>query len=58
MADVNQGLLSVRKIMKSGYRMIFDEDGSEIVDKESGETMDMHDDGSLFLLRLWCKQGF
>ena len=55
-ADVNQGLLSVRKMMRSGYRVTFDEDGSTIVDKETGEIMNMRDDGSMFLLKLWCKQ--
>ncbi len=58
-ADVNEGLLSVRKMMKSGYRVVFDTDGSEIIDKESGEVMTMRDDGSMFLLKLWCqKEGF
>ena len=56
LSDVNQGLLSVRKMMESGYRVIFDEDGSTITDKESGEVMNMRDDGSMFLLKLWCKQ--
>ena len=58
-ADVNQGLLSLRKMMRSGYRIVFDEDGSHIIDKQSGDTMSMRDDGSMFLLKLWCKkEGF
>ena len=58
-ADVNQALLSVRKMMASGHRIIFDSDGSYIEDKTSGEYMDMRDDGSMFLLKLWVqKEGF
>ena len=57
--DVNQALLSVRKMMRSGHRVVFDSDGSFIEDKESGEWMDMRDDGRMFLLKLWVhKAGF
>ena len=56
--DVNQPLLSVRKMMQAGIRVVFDSDGSYIEDKESGEWMDMRDDGRMFLLKLWCKRGF
>ena len=42
--------------MKSGYRVIFDNEGCEIVDKDSGEVMNMRDDGSMFLLKLWCRK--
>ena len=44
--------------MKSGYRVIFDPDGCEIIDKESGEIMNMRDDGNMFLLKLWCQKDF
>ncbi len=44
-------------MMKSGRRIVFDEDGSYIMDKQSGEYMNMRDDGSMFLLKLWCCRG-
>ena len=56
-ADVNQALLSVREMMQSGHRITFDSDGSFIEDKASGEWMDMRDDGSMFLLKLWLQKG-
>ena len=37
MCDVNRGLLSVRKVTKSGNKMVFDEDGSYIQNKATGE---------------------
>ncbi len=43
-------------MMRSGYRAVFDDEGSEIIDKQNGEVMKMRDDGSMFLLKLWCKQ--
>ena len=56
--DVNQPLLSVRKMMQAGNRIVFDSDGSYIEDTESGEWMSMRDDGRMFFLKLWCKRGF
>ena len=55
-ADVNQPLLAVRKIMKSGHRIVFDDDGSYIEDKGTGDVLPMRDDGSMFLLKLWCRR--
>ena len=56
-ADVSQTLLSVRRMMDSGHRVVFDSDGSYIEDKESGEWMGMRDDGRMFLLKLWLRKG-
>ena len=56
-ADVSQALLSVREMMASGHRIVFDSEGSYIQDKETGEGMDMRDDGSMFLLKLWVQKG-
>ena len=55
-ADVNQPLLAVRKVMKAGNRVVFDDDFSYIEDKKSGEILPMGDDGSMFLLKLWCRR--
>ena len=53
-ADVNQGLLAVRKVMKAGHRVVFDDDYSYIEDKKTREDMPMRDDGTMLLLKLWC----
>ena len=56
-ADVNQALLSIREMLASGYRVVFDSDGCYIQDKETSESMSMRDDGSMYLLKLYCKKG-
>ena len=55
-ADVNQVLLSVRTMMNSGRRVVFDSDGSYIEDKQSTEWMPLRDDGKMFLLKLWVRK--
>ena len=49
-ADVNQALLSVRRMMNSGHRVIFDDDGSYIEDKQTQEWMPLRDDGKMLSL--------
>ena len=57
--EVNQPLLSVRKMMKNGNRVVFDDEGSYILDKKTGEWMPLQDNGSMFMLKLWAKaEGF
>ena len=57
-ADVNQPLLAVRGMTKTGHRVVFDDEGSYILDKSSGEWMPMVDDGKMFNLKLWvCREG-
>ena len=51
--DVNQALLSVRKMMNNNHRVVFDSDGSYIEHKTTCECMTMRDDGKMFLLKLW-----
>ena len=56
-ADVNTPLLSVRKMMQSGHRVVFDGDGSYIEDKETGEIMSLKDNDTMHTLKLWIKRG-
>ena len=56
-ADVNQALLSVRKMIASGHKVVFDVDGSYIEDNGSGECMEMRGSGSMFILKLWARKG-
>ena len=45
--EVNQGLLSVKKCIKAGNRVVFDEDtGSYIQDKQTGEKIWLEDRGA------------
>ena len=56
-AGVNQALLSVRCMLSTGHRVVFDSEGSYILDKTSGEMMKTRDDGRMCLLKLWVKKG-
>ena len=51
--DVNQGLLSVSKMTAAGNCVVFDEDGSYIKDKNSGEITWMEKRNGMFTLKLW-----
>jgi len=54
-ADVNKGLLSVSKVVKSGNRVVFEESGSYIEDTQSGEKMWMEEKGGMFMLKMWVR---
>ena len=59
MCDVNKALLSVRKVVMAGNRVVFDQDGSYIEDKSTGEKMWLKDEGNMYMLRMWVrKPGF
>ena len=56
--EVNKNLLSVRKITKAGNRVVFDEDGSYIEDKQTGEKMWLEEEGGMYAIDLWVETGF
>ena len=53
--EVNKALLSVKKIISAGNRVTFDEDGSFIEDKNTGERMWLREEGGMFMLKMWVK---
>ena len=55
-ADVNKGLLSVRKIVAAGNRVVFDTD-SYIEDKQTGERMWLTEAQGMYMLKMWVKNG-
>ena len=55
-ADVNKGLLSVSRMVRSGHRVVFGDD-SYIEDKATGERMWLEDEGGMFSLTLWVHAG-
>ena len=57
-ADVNKALLSVSKITKAGNRVVFDEDGSYIEDKVTGQKMWMEHEGGMYTLKMWVRRPF
>ena len=52
-ADVSKPLSSVRSMNKAHQTVVFDEDGSFIFNKVSGELNWLRDDGTNFLLDMW-----
>ena len=57
--DVNKALLSVKKVMSAGNRVVFDSAGSYIEDKSSGEKMWMTEEKGMFMLKMWVpRKGF
>ena len=56
--EVNKAFLSVKKIVKAGNRVVFDdEEGSFIEDKKTGERMWVQEENGMYTLRLWVKRG-
>ena len=49
---VNKGLLSVKKMCRAGNRVVFDEEGSYVEDKVTGERMWMRDEGGMYMLKM------
>ena len=50
---VNKTLMSVSKIVKPGNRVVFDDDGSYIEDKTTGEKLWMTESGGMYSIKLW-----
>ena len=53
---VNKNLMSVSKITAQGNRVIFDDDGSYIEDKVSGEKTWMHQVQGMYMLKMWVSR--
>ena len=53
---VTKNLLSVNNMTKTGHRAIFDEDGSYIEDKASGERSWLHEVNGMYMLKLWVSK--
>ena len=56
--SVNKALLSVKKMVKAGNKVVFDEEGSYVEDKRTGEKMWMKEDGGMYMLKMWVKKVF
>ena len=54
--DVNKGLLSVHKVTKAGNRVVFDDEGSYIEDKATGDHIALHERNGMFMLKMWTRR--
>ena len=55
--SVNKALMSVKRVMKAGNGVVFDEDGTYVEDKQTGERIWAKEDGGMFMVRMWVKRG-
>ena len=53
--SVQQGLLSVRKLVDAGHRVVFEPSGSYIEDVKTYERMHLKDKNGMFFLKMWTK---
>ena len=51
--EVNKPLLSVCKVIAGGSRVVFDQDGSYIENKVTGERTWLKHQGGMFMLKMW-----
>ena len=56
--DVNQPLLSVRKVVAAGNRVVFDQEGSYIESRSDGSKIWLTDNQGMYTLKMWVKRGF
>ena len=55
-ADVNKALMSVRKLVNAGNRVVFDTE-SYIEDKQTGEKTWLTEEGGMYMLKMWVRNG-
>ena len=53
--DVNKALMSVKKIVAAGNKVVFDEEGSYIEDKRTKEKIWLREEKGMYMLKLWVK---
>ena len=55
--DVHGPLMSVKRMCKSGHRVVFDDEGSYVESKHTGEKLKIVEDDGEYLLDVWVKIG-
>ena len=53
---VNKTLMSVSKVASKGNRVVFDDDGSYIECKATGEKSSLQQSGGMYYLKLWASR--
>ena len=55
--DVHRPLMSVKRVCKNGNRVVFDDDGSYVENKRTGEKIVIEEDDGDYVLDVWVKLG-
>ena len=50
---VNKTLMSVSQVTAQGNRVVFDDDGSFIEDKATGEKLWVEESGGMYMFKMW-----
>ena len=56
--DVNKALLSVKKTVAAGNRVVFEPAGGYIEDLHTGERLQLREEGGMYTLRMWARRPF
>ena len=56
--EVNKALLSVKRVVQAGNRVVFDQEGSYVEDTYTGERMPLREEGGMYMLKLWVRKSF
>ena len=56
--EVNKALLSVKRVVQAGNRVVFDSGGSYVEDTYTGERMPLREEGGMYMLKLWVRKPF
>ena len=54
---VSKALLSVSRVVKAGDKIVFDDGDSYIEDKASGERIRIQEDGGMYAVKMWVRNG-
>ena len=53
--DVNKALMSAKKIVAAGNRVVFEDEGSYIEDKRTNEKIWLREEKGMYMLKLWVQ---
>ena len=56
--DVNKAVLSVKKVIQAGNKVVFDSEGRYIEDKHKRWRIPLQEQNGMFLLKLWVRKPF
>ena len=56
--DVNKALMSVRKMVNAGNRVVFEPDGGYIENVANGSRIAMTDKGGMYTIKMWVQKPF
>ena len=56
--EVNKALLSVKRAVQAGNRVVFEPEGSYIEDLSTGEKLHLIEQGGMYVLKMWARRPF